>query len=110
MVPSLRTRLRLYYADDLVVYKIITDPGITPLGSLTNSVADWLSLNSLKCRCMTVTRLQQHSVSPPMLLLNGEPMEKVNSYKYLGVQVISLGQTTPEISQLRLGQWCRKMF
>ena len=38
---------------------------------------------------MTVTRLRQHSVSPPTLLLKGEPMEKVDSYKYLGVTLTS---------------------
>ena len=78
-------------ADDLLLYKIITDPrDYATLQSDINSITDWinehyLSLNPLKC--MTVTRLRQHSVSPPTLLLNGEPMEKVNSYKYLGVLV-----------------------
>ena len=83
------------YADDLLLYKIITDPwDYATLQSDINSVADWinehyLSLNSSKCKCMTVTRLRQHSVSPPTLLLNGEPMEKVDSYKYLGVTLTS---------------------
>ena len=83
------------YADDLLLYKIITDPqDYATLQSDINSIADWinehyLSLNSSKCKCMTVTRLRQHSVSPPTLLLNGEPMEKVDSYKYLGITLTS---------------------
>ena len=82
------------YVDDLLLYKIIIDPwDYATLHSDINSVADWiihyLSLNILKCKCMTVTRLWQHSVSPPMLLLNGEPMEKVDSYKYLSVTLTS---------------------
>ena len=83
------------YVDDLLLYKIITDPrDYATLQSDINSIADWinehyLSLNSSKCKCMTVTRLRQHSVSPPTLLLNGEPMEKVDSYKYLGITLTS---------------------
>lgn len=64
----------------------------TILQSGIDSVANWIKqhylfLNPSKCKCMTVTRLRQNSVSPPMLLLNGKPMEKVNSYKYLGVSL-----------------------
>ena len=39
---------------------------------------------------MTVTRLRQHSINTPTLLLNKEPINrKVNSYKYLGVTLTS---------------------
>ena len=54
------------YADDLLMYKIISDPGYyTSLQSDVNSVADWinehyLSLNPSKCKCMMVSRLQWH--------------------------------------------------
>ena len=68
-----------------------TNPGeYTTLQSDINSVADWmnehyLSLSPSKCKYTIVTRLWQHSVSLPTLLLNGEPMERVKSYKFLGV-------------------------
>ena len=80
-------------ADDMLVYKIITDPGdYTSLQS--DIVVDWmnehyLSLNPLKCKCMIVTRLRQHSVSTPTLLLNWEPVENGNRYKYLGATLTS---------------------
>ena len=80
-------------ADDMLVYKIITDPGdYTSLQS--DIVVDWmnehyLSLNPLKCKRMIVTRLRQHSVSTPTLLLNWEPVENVNRYKYLGATLTS---------------------
>ena len=38
---------------------------------------------------MTATRLRQNSLSPPVLQLNGEPMENVTSCKYLGVTLTS---------------------
>jgi len=43
-----------------------------------NSVANWinqhhLSLNVSKCKCMTVTRLWQNSVNPPLMQVNGNP-------------------------------------
>ena len=83
------------YADDLLLYKVITCPeDYTTLQSDINSVASWitqhhLSFNTSKCKCMTVTRLRQNSVSPPVLQLNGKPMENVTSYKYLGVTLTS---------------------
>ena len=94
IVPSLKVVLHLY-ADDLLLYKVITCPeDYTTLQSDINSVASWitqhhLSFNTSKCKCMTVTRLQQNSVSPPVLQLNGKPMENVTSYKYLGVTLTS---------------------
>ena len=50
------------YADDLLLYKIVTDPcDYAALQYDINSVADWinkhyLSLNVSKCKCMIVTR------------------------------------------------------
>ena len=48
-----------------------------------------ISVNQSNCKRMTVTRLRQHSINTPTLLLNKEPIEKVNSYKYLGVTLTS---------------------
>ena len=69
------------YADDLLLYKIVTDPcNYAILQSDINSVADWinehyLSLNLSKCKFMS-DKVRQHSVSPLTLLLNGVSLVK----------------------------------
>jgi len=80
------------YADDLLLYKIISCPDdYTALQLDINSVSNWINQHhlSLNVKCMTVTRLRQNSSSPPVLQLNGEPMENVTSCKYLGVTLTS---------------------
>jgi len=68
--------------DDLLLYEIIScADNYTSLQLDINSVANWIHQHhlSLSVKCMIVTRLQQNSVSLPVLQLNGEPMEKVTT-------------------------------
>ena len=95
MVPSLKTALHLFM---LMIYsctRIFLTQGITPpavwhkLSCSLDKRALPLTQSPSKCKCMIVSRLRQHSVNLPTLLRNGVPMEKVNSYKYLGVTLTS---------------------
>ena len=56
-----------------------------------NSVANWINQQhlSFNVKCMTATRLRQNSVSTPVLQLNGEPMETMTSYEYMGATLTS---------------------
>ena len=55
--------------------------------------ADYLQFNIQKCNFMWVTR-KQSDVGPPTLYLCYEPLQEVNSYKYLGILVIRLIMVT----------------
>ena len=46
-----------------------------------------LSLNTTKCKFMVITRLRKKSTPVPLLTLNNQPLERVSSYKYLGVTI-----------------------
>ena len=56
-------------------------------------ISDWVSLNKLmfnptKCKAMTISR-KRNSVYPAQFLLNGIPLEQVETFKYLGVLLSS---------------------
>ena len=46
-----------------------------------------LSLNITKCKFLVISRLRKNSIPVPTLTLNSHPMERVSSYKYLGVTI-----------------------
>ena len=79
------------FADDLLMYRIInTSEDYKELQSDVDIVCNWVDENKLafnrnKCKYMVVSRLKSRAqLVEPMLLL-GEPIERVSSYKYLGV-------------------------
>ena len=50
-------------------------------------LSDWISahklqLNCDKCKCMLITR-KRDSTMPTVLLISGQPLKRVYSYKYL---------------------------
>ena len=53
-------------------------------------MANWVdvnkpTLNSKKCKYMIVSRLRGRSVPSCTLNVNGQPLDRVHQYKYLGV-------------------------
>jgi hypothetical protein len=79
------------YADDILNYIITND--IELLAKLPQQIADgvsrWCSVNDMrlnigKCKIMLITR--QPSAAAPVTL-DGEPLEVVSSYKYLGIEM-----------------------
>ena len=79
------------YADDLLLHREIDCPEDYPkLQQDVNEIAKWvdvnqLSLNSKKCKYMIVSRLRGRSVPSCTPSLNGQPLDRVRQYKYLGV-------------------------
>lgn len=79
------------FADDVLLYHCITDNcDFLAVQESINSIEQWssdnhLQLNVLKCKTMTISRKRSPSHPANPLLLNGEALEKVDSYKYLGL-------------------------
>lgn len=79
------------FADDLLLYRPISNPSdFTSVQEDIATIEAWsndnyLTLNSEKCKWMVISRKR----SPPMpahsLTLNGQALQQVDSYKYLGV-------------------------
>ena len=82
------------YADDMLLYKPVKS--IEDFGHLQldiDRISDWVSCNKLtlnptKCKAMIISR-KRNAVEPPQLVLNGAPLEQVETFKYLGVLLSS---------------------
>jgi hypothetical protein len=82
----------LKYADDILAY--ITGSGVS--GTLPDGVAkgvsEWcevngMRLNTSKCKVMRLGSANKSQTQQQPIKLNGEPLEEVSSYKYLGVEI-----------------------
>ena len=79
------------YADDVLLYRTISSPDdFVKLQEDINKVGNWsstnfLTLNRAKCKFMTISRRRTVSTPPTSLLLDGHPLDKVETFKYLGV-------------------------
>lgn len=83
------------YADDILLYRPISclPQDYEDLQNDIDTIASWVSLNYLsfnisKCKYMIVTR-KRKSAPPLSLRLSGEPLERVDCYKYLGLLLSS---------------------
>ena len=83
--------LTTLYADDMLLYREISCPDdYAKIQSDINTLSTWvdknnLTLNGSKCKYMIISRLKCNSVAAPILTLHNKAIEKVSSYKYLGV-------------------------
>ena len=82
------------YADDMLLYQPISNSAdYAHLQEDINKISEWVDANYLqfniqKCDFMRVTR-KRTGVCPPTLYLCREPLQEVNSYKYLGILLSS---------------------
>ena len=79
------------FADDVLLYPTISCPDdyLAAQHSIA-AIEHWssdnhLQLNALKCKCMTISRKKEPITPPHALVLNNSTLEKVQSYKYLGL-------------------------
>ena len=81
------------YADDILLYRSIeTNADYNLMQEDVTSIEQWmtdnsLTLNATKCKQMLITRSKTYH--HPQLYLSGQPLEQVQSYKYLGVIITS---------------------
>ena len=91
---SLGSKIQVY-ADDVLLYKTITSPlDFIDLQRSIDCVSTWsqdnfLSLNHTKCKFMLITRKVRPTPCTNPLQLDGIVLDKVMSYKYLGVILTS---------------------
>ena len=83
----------LLYADDIVIYRTIRSSGDylhlqNDVNALTDCVSSsLLNLNPAKCKYMIITRKRQAIIPPTPLTVMGNTLDKVSSFKYLGVWI-----------------------
>ena len=90
-LPSATVNL---FADDVLLYHYVSKSSdyLTVQASI-NCIQQWssdhyLSLNALKCKYMLISRKKQPLQPINPLVLNGEDLEKVDTYKYLGILIL----------------------
>ena len=82
------------FADDIVIYRPICNArDLLLIQNDTDTISIWiknnlLMLNVLKCKQMILSR-KQHPVSPLNVKVDGNALEIVDAYKYLGVWITS---------------------
>ena len=95
------------FADDLLFHKVIYGAeDFLALQEDVDSLANWinvhhLALNVRKCKSLLVSRKHSHLSSQPVQIL-GQVLEKVQSYKYLGVLINSNLTWSDHISRVCL--------
>ena len=83
-------------ADDVLLYHIISslDDHLDAQHSITAiehwSSDNYLQLNALKCKCMTISRKKQPITPHCAVVLNSSTLEQVESYKDLGLLMADL--------------------
>ena len=83
----------MMYADDILLWKSFKCSKDyvylqTDSDSISNCIKSlYLSLNTSKCKYIITSRKRQPTLPPSGLYLNGEALEHVRSYRYLGILV-----------------------
>ena len=81
------------YADDILLHRVIDDPSdYSALQDDISTLSNWvlkknLTLNPSKCKFLVISKLRKNSVPVPTLTLYDQPLERVSSYRYLGVNI-----------------------
>ena len=84
----------IMFADDALLYKVVQNiTDFQDLQSDVNSFVQWaadhdLKLNVKKCKSLLLSR-RRVPVCTHTIVINDQPLEKVQSYKYLGVHISS---------------------
>ena len=85
----------ILYADDLALHRPITSANdYYVLQEDITAIENWTAANNLhfnisKCKYMMISRRRTPEIQVPPLTLNGLPLERVETFKYLGLLLSS---------------------
>jgi len=91
MIDDLKPPLELHkFVDDCTLSETIKKAGTSILQQEIDSVDSWSSLNHMvintkKTKGMLIGSIQKNP--PPLLQLDGQPVERVTSYRLLGLHI-----------------------
>ena len=94
------------YADDTLLYRVITSPDdYVQLQHDITAIASWvdqnnLTLNAKKCKYMVISKLRGRSIPSQQMMLLDQPMDRVSSYRYLGVIISEDLSWSPHIEKI----------
>ena len=106
-LPLFLVSKTVLYADDLLLYRPLCEPDdLHLLEQDISSVSDWVNTNNLsfnvsKSKYMIITRKRKLSL-PTQLSIGISEIERVGSYKYLGVLISSNLSFTSHIKSVSL--------
>ena len=93
------------FADDMLLYRCIdSQEDVQYLQEDSDTTCHWvrnnhLALNPSKCKYMIVSRKRKQA-STPTILLEGTPLERADTFKYLGVILSSDLSWTPQVESV----------
>ena len=105
MIPLSDGTMSLY-ADDILLYRpIYTSANYHDLQGDVNNLCAWtdgnnMKFNATKCKYMIMSRKKQPIIPNSPLVINNCCLERVNSYKYLGVCITSTLNWSTQISEI----------
>ena len=79
----------LLSTEQLVHWKIISASKSDIAAIAATFHSKYLGLNASKCCYLFLSRRKSCSIPPPQLMFDGLPLKRVDSYKYLGIQITS---------------------
>ena len=94
------------FADDIALYRpIISDLDYRILQSDVTSLVVWinnslLALQPAKCSYMLISRRSSPRLPLPNILVQGTPLSRISSVKYLGILINSDLSWSPHVSNL----------
>ena len=108
MVNDLRTELPMYkYVDDCTVFEVVSRSALESqtLQQVLDQISDWTKANNMKLNVsktkeLTVSFLKNRMCLEP-LSFNSQPLEAVQTFKLLGVQLSSDLKWTSHIDYIR---------
>ena len=90
VIEALSSKVNLF-ADDILLYHLISSSSdYSAVQEAITLIGQWssrnhLTFNQLKCKYMVISRKHTPTLSPTPLYLHDSPLERVDSYRYLGL-------------------------